>query len=234
MAEENILDIFQGASKSLCNSVLDQVHDAVVWLDKDRKVVYWNKAAELISGRESASVLGRACFEEPALFVDFGGVNVCHDKCPVAMTLKDGAPRSLEVYLQHKQGFRTPASLRIIAHIQGGRRDHRGRRDLLRHGAQDHPAARPARAREDGPRRARDGHPLEAVPGHDPGDPPRGIPEVRAVLRAHLRRHRQLRQDPRETRPFQRQQDRPDGRPDPRTRTSASSTSSAAGARKNS
>jgi len=114
MAEENILDIFRGASKSLCNSVLDQVHDAVVWLDKDRKVVYWNKAAELISGRESASVLGRACFEEPALFVDFGGVNVCHDKCPVAMTLKDGAPRSLEVYLQHKQGFRTPASLRII------------------------------------------------------------------------------------------------------------------------
>jgi diguanylate cyclase (GGDEF)-like protein len=114
VAEENILDIFKGASKSLCNSVLDQVHDAVVWLDKDRKVVYWNKAAELISGRESASTLGRACFEEPALFVDFGGVNVCHDKCPVAMTLKDGAPRSLEVYLQHKQGFRTPASLRII------------------------------------------------------------------------------------------------------------------------
>lgn len=114
MAEENILDIFQGATKNLCNSVLDQVHDAVVWLDKDRKVVYWNKAAELISGRESAAILGRACFEEPALFVDFGGVNVCHDKCPVAMTLKDGAPRSLDVYLQHKQGFRTPASLRII------------------------------------------------------------------------------------------------------------------------
>ncbi len=30
------------------------------------------------------------------------------------MTLKDGAPRSLDVYLQHKEGFRTPASLRII------------------------------------------------------------------------------------------------------------------------
>ncbi|TFG52458.1 MAG: PAS domain-containing protein, partial [Candidatus Aminicenantes bacterium] len=114
MSEKNILEIFQGAAKNLCNSVLDQVQDAVVWLDKDRKVVYWNKAAELMSGIEGAHILGKACFEEPALFVDFGGVNICRDKCPVAMTLKDGAPRTLDVYLQHKQGFRMPASLRII------------------------------------------------------------------------------------------------------------------------
>ena len=30
------------------------------------------------------------------------------------MTLKDGAPRTLDVYLHHKEGFRTPATLRII------------------------------------------------------------------------------------------------------------------------
>ena len=114
MAEQNILELFPGASKDLCNSVLNQVQDAVVWLNKDRKVVYWNKAAEQISGVEGAGVLGRACFEEPALFVDFGGVNICRDKCPVAMTLKDGALRTLDVYLQHKEGFRMPASLRIV------------------------------------------------------------------------------------------------------------------------
>ncbi|OGD28530.1 MAG: hypothetical protein A2V57_03965 [Candidatus Aminicenantes bacterium RBG_19FT_COMBO_65_30] len=114
MAEDNILEIFQGATKNLVNSVLDQVQDAVVWLNKDRKVVYWNKSAEHISGRDGAAMLGKACFEEPAMFVDFGGVNVCRDKCPVAMTLKDGAPRTLDVYLQHKAGFRMPTSLRII------------------------------------------------------------------------------------------------------------------------
>ncbi|HOW86730.1 MAG TPA: sensor domain-containing diguanylate cyclase [Candidatus Aminicenantes bacterium] len=114
MAEANILDIFPGARRDLCNAVLSQVQDAVVWLDKDRKIVYWNKAAEEISGREAAGVLGRACFEEPTLFVDYAGIDICRDKCPVAMTLKDGAPRTLDVYLQHKEGFRTPASLRII------------------------------------------------------------------------------------------------------------------------
>jgi diguanylate cyclase (GGDEF)-like protein/PAS domain S-box-containing protein len=114
MDEANILDIFPGASRNLCNAVLNQVQDAVVWLDKDRRIVYWNKAAETASGREAAAVLGKACFEEPTLFVDFAGVDICRDKCPVAMTLKDGAPRALDVYLQHKEGFRTPASLRII------------------------------------------------------------------------------------------------------------------------
>ena len=94
MAEENILDIFQGATKNLCNSVLDQVQDAVVWLEQgpQGRLLEQGRRAD-VGVRESAAVLGRACFEEPALFVDFGGVNVCRDKCPVAMTLKDGAPR---------------------------------------------------------------------------------------------------------------------------------------------
>jgi diguanylate cyclase (GGDEF)-like protein len=114
MAEKNILDVFEGAAKSLCRTVLDQVQDAVVWLDKDRQIVFWNRSAERISGREAAAVLGKACSEEIPLFADFGGASICQDKCPVAMTLKDGAPRTLDVYLQHKEGFRVPATLRII------------------------------------------------------------------------------------------------------------------------
>jgi len=114
MAEESILKIFEGATPNLCNSVLDQVQDAVVWIDKDRRIVALNKAAELVTGRDAASLMGKMCSEEPALFMDHGGVDICREKCPVAMTLEDGAPRNLEVYLQHKEGFRTPASLRII------------------------------------------------------------------------------------------------------------------------
>jgi diguanylate cyclase (GGDEF)-like protein len=114
MPDKNILDFFPGASKGLCDSVLDQVQDAVSFLDRDRKIVYWNKAAAQFTGREAASVLGTTCCEEPPLFADAGGVSICRDKCPVAQTLQDGAPRTLEVYLQRQEGFRVPASLRII------------------------------------------------------------------------------------------------------------------------
>jgi len=114
MAEDNLLELFPGLAKSACNSVLHQVQDGVVWLDRDRKIVFWNKAAEQATGREAASVLGTACDSQPVLFVDPGGVDICRDKCPVAMTLRDGVARSLDVYLQHKEGFRTPAALKII------------------------------------------------------------------------------------------------------------------------
>jgi len=114
MPENNVLDRFPNASKSVCDRVLDQVQDGVAWLDRERKVVFWNKAAESMTGREAAEVLGKVCCEGPALFADYGGLDICRDRCPVAMTLKDGAPRSVDVYLQHKEGFRAPAILRII------------------------------------------------------------------------------------------------------------------------
>ena len=114
MPEKTILELFEGASKGLCDSVLDQVQDAVTFIDKDRRIVYWNKAAEQATGREATAVLGNPCCEEPGLFVDFGGVNICRDKCPVILTLKDGIPRSLDVYLQHRSGYRVPTNLRIV------------------------------------------------------------------------------------------------------------------------
>ena len=119
MPEKTILELFADASKGLCNSVLDQVQDGVACVDRDRKIVYWNKSAEQATGREAASVVGQPCCEDPGLFVDFGGVNICRDKCPVAATLKDGAPRSLEVYLQHRGGYRVPAALRIVPVLGG-------------------------------------------------------------------------------------------------------------------
>jgi diguanylate cyclase (GGDEF)-like protein len=114
MPEENLLELFPALSKNTCNSLLHQVQDAVVWLDRTRKVVFWNKAAERMTGREAAAVLGASCAEGQGLFVDAGGIDVCRGKCPVAMTLEDGAPRTLQVYLQHAEGFRTPAVLNII------------------------------------------------------------------------------------------------------------------------
>jgi diguanylate cyclase (GGDEF)-like protein len=56
MSEKSLFDFFPGASKHACDSVLDEVQDAVAWLDRERKVVYWNKAAAQITGREAASV----------------------------------------------------------------------------------------------------------------------------------------------------------------------------------
>jgi diguanylate cyclase (GGDEF)-like protein/PAS domain S-box-containing protein len=114
MAEHSILELFKGATKSFCNLVLNQVQDGVACLTAGRKIVYWNKAAEQMTGFDSAEILGTPCFEDLSLFVDLEGVNICRERCPVELTLKDGTIRSLDVYLRHKDGFRIPASLRVL------------------------------------------------------------------------------------------------------------------------
>ncbi|MGA2363021.1 MAG: sensor domain-containing diguanylate cyclase [Candidatus Aminicenantales bacterium] len=114
MAENNVSDLFKGATKGFCSMVLNQVQDGITCLSNSRKVLFWNKAAEQMTGFESSEILDKPCFEDLSLFVDREGVNICRDKCPVELTLKDGTIRSLDVYLRHKDGFRVPATLRII------------------------------------------------------------------------------------------------------------------------
>jgi diguanylate cyclase (GGDEF)-like protein/PAS domain S-box-containing protein len=114
MAEHEQSELFNSATKSFCSLVLNHIQDGVACLSAGRKIVFWNKAAEEMTGFEGPEILGKPCFEDLSLFVDREGQNICRDKCPVEMTLKDGTIRSLDVYLRHKEGFRVPASLRII------------------------------------------------------------------------------------------------------------------------
>jgi len=114
MADQSILELFKGATKGFVDLVLNQIQDGVACLSQGRKIVFWNKSAEQMTGFEGAEILGQPCFEDLSLFVDRDGANICRENCPVEMTLKDGTIRSLEVYIRHKDGFRVPAALRIL------------------------------------------------------------------------------------------------------------------------
>ncbi len=114
MAELNILEVFQGVNRSFCNVVLNQVHDGITCVNKERRIIFWNKAAEQLTGIENSDAVGRVCSEDLPLFLDREGVSLCQTKCPVELTLKDGAIRAMDVYIQHKEGFRFQATLRTI------------------------------------------------------------------------------------------------------------------------
>jgi len=114
MDKKNTLDFFPGAAKNFSVTIFDHLEDAVACLDVDQKILFWNKAAGQMSGRDDAEVLGKVCFDELGLFVDTEGLSLCKGKCPFRLTLKDGVERTLDVYLQHKEGFRIPVTLRVI------------------------------------------------------------------------------------------------------------------------
>jgi diguanylate cyclase (GGDEF)-like protein/PAS domain S-box-containing protein len=98
---------------SLYRDVLDNLYDGVYSLDLQRKIFFWNKGAERITGYLAADVLGRRCADDILCHVDKQGRNLCRDGCPAAAVLKDGQRREAEVYLLHKNGFRKPVRTRV-------------------------------------------------------------------------------------------------------------------------
>lgn len=102
--------------------IIDNLRDGVYIVDRDRRIIYWNKAAERISGFSSEDVIGRGCADNILCHLDDTGANICRGECPLAATLKEGTPRDAEIFLHHKNGHRVPVSVRITAlHDQDGK-----------------------------------------------------------------------------------------------------------------
>lgn len=94
--------------------VLDELFDGVYFTDRDRRITYWNRGAEVISGFSAAEVVGRRCMDGILAHVDAHGSELCHGPCPLAMTMADSRTRECQIYLHHKEGHRVPVNVRTL------------------------------------------------------------------------------------------------------------------------
>ncbi|MCK4408658.1 MAG: diguanylate cyclase [Candidatus Eisenbacteria sp.] len=94
-------------------AMIDNLHDGVYFVDRDRRIVYWSKSAEELTGYASNEVIGRTCDDEMLMHVDEEGKNLCRDMCPITETLEDGELREAELFLHHKSGHRVPVAIRV-------------------------------------------------------------------------------------------------------------------------
>ena len=76
--------------KDLFEKVLDRVFSGVYFVDRDRRIIYWNKGAERITGFKKDKVMGKFCFDNTLDHIDENGENLCHDGCPLVETINDG------------------------------------------------------------------------------------------------------------------------------------------------
>lgn len=93
--------------------LLDNLFDGVYYVDLQRHIQFWNKAAEQISGFSRSEVISRPCSDNILIHVDAKGNNLCQSGCPLYATLLDGQIREVEAFLHHKLGHRVPVSIRI-------------------------------------------------------------------------------------------------------------------------
>lgn len=95
------------------NDLLDNLFDGVYYVDLERRIQFWNKAAEEISGFSREEVISRPCSDDILIHVDDQGSNLCKSGCPLHATLLDGQIREVNAFLHHKQGHRVPVAIRI-------------------------------------------------------------------------------------------------------------------------
>ena len=93
--------------------ILNGISDGLYFVDLNRRITFWNRAAERLTGYEAREVVGRNCADNILSHVDSEGSNLCEGLCPLARTLQDGEPREAEVFLHHRQGHRVPVAVRI-------------------------------------------------------------------------------------------------------------------------
>ena len=100
--------------------LLDHIYDGVYFVDRNRRISYWNKGAERITGYSAAEVVGKNCSHSLLMHVDSEGRNLCHGTCPLTESISDGELRTRDLFLLHKQGHRVPITVRTTPIRIGG------------------------------------------------------------------------------------------------------------------
>lgn len=94
--------------------ILDQMSVGMFFVDLDRRITYWNRAAEEISGYRSDEMVGERCPNTLLMHVDEEHQRLCEKGCPLTSALEAGAICDVDAYLLHRRGHRIPARVRVM------------------------------------------------------------------------------------------------------------------------
>jgi diguanylate cyclase (GGDEF)-like protein/PAS domain S-box-containing protein len=78
------------------------------FVDRKRKITFWNQRAERLTGYPGSWVKGRKCQDDLLEHVDQCGVVLCRRFCPLQATISNGQYLKKSVYLRHHDGYRLP------------------------------------------------------------------------------------------------------------------------------
>lgn len=95
-------------------NILDNLYEGVYFCDWERKISYWNKAAERLTGYKAADMIGAHCWDNILMHTNNKGESLCkNENCPAIRAMKQQKLVEEEVFLKHKDGYRLPVITRI-------------------------------------------------------------------------------------------------------------------------
>ncbi|MHC4131087.1 MAG: PP2C family protein-serine/threonine phosphatase [Planctomycetota bacterium] len=103
-------------SKIDISAVIDSLNDGVYVCDLERKITYWSKSAERITGWQAEDVVGKHCFDDVLCHIDKDGHQLCGEEyCPLHRAIVTGklSEQSLLVYALGSNGKRIPMQVTV-------------------------------------------------------------------------------------------------------------------------
>lgn len=100
----------------LVSDVLDSIEEGVYLTDTNRQIIFWNKAAERITGWLADEVIGRACYDDILIHEDQDGRAICGEEhCPLHRAIITDSPSltAVLVYAKAKNGTRVPVEVSV-------------------------------------------------------------------------------------------------------------------------
>jgi PAS domain S-box-containing protein len=103
-------------------NIIDSVSEGLYVTGRDRKIIYWNKAAEKITGWSQEDAMGKGCFDKFLSHIDKDGHELCGEEfCPLhrAMMTGKGSTVPVIVFANSKSGKRVPMKVSVAPVFNG-------------------------------------------------------------------------------------------------------------------
>jgi PAS domain S-box-containing protein/diguanylate cyclase (GGDEF)-like protein len=108
-------------SPEVFRRIVDQLDIGVYIVDRARKIQYWNRGAERITGFLAQDVVGRFCRDNILVHCDDHHPNLCGEDCPLTEAMHSGTAHSRQIYLRHHAGHRIPVEVHVVPlHAEDG------------------------------------------------------------------------------------------------------------------
>ena len=95
-------------------TIINNLRDGVYFVNLDREIIFWNRAAEEITGYTAEEIVGSHCQDSLLNHIDEEGRPLCIMGCPLFATIIDGKQRQERVFVRHKNGYRLPIHVNIF------------------------------------------------------------------------------------------------------------------------
>ena len=96
--------------------ILDSLPDGVYVTDTDRRILFWNREAERMTGWMRSEVVGHRCHENILCHKDKDGHLLCgHEHCPLHRAMVTGTQSDVPrlIFAKTKDGTRIPVEVTV-------------------------------------------------------------------------------------------------------------------------